>query len=87
MKQTFQDVPGWTFEIEEVSANVYEVTATDGVGHRVQVKGTNPYELLEEARKSARKVHESAGGSRLRRRGRASSRYTLPRVRAPPTPR
>jgi hypothetical protein len=64
MRQSFQDVPGWTFEIEEVSANVYEVTGTDSVGHRVQMKGTDPDALLEDARKSARKIRESAHASR-----------------------
>ena len=37
MKQTFPDVPGWTFEIDEVSANVYEVKGTDSVGHKLQM--------------------------------------------------
>ena len=59
MKQSFQDVPGWTFEIEEVSANVYEVTGMDRGGHRVQVKGTDPDALLEDARKSAKKIREN----------------------------
>ena len=60
MKQSFDDVPGWTFEIEEVSANVYEVTGTDSAGRRVQMKGTDPDVLLEDARKSARKISGSA---------------------------
>jgi hypothetical protein len=64
MKQSFPDVPGWTFDIEEVSANVYEVTGTDSVGHRVQMKGTDPDALLEDARKSARRIRESARASR-----------------------
>ncbi len=58
MKKTFEDVPGWTFEIEEVSANVYEVTGTDMVGHRVQVNGTDPDDLFEDARRSARMILE-----------------------------
>jgi hypothetical protein len=37
---------------------------TDRIGHRVQVKGTDPDELLEEAREGVRKIRESAGGSR-----------------------
>lgn len=60
MKQTFQELPGWTFEIEEVSANVYEVTGKDSVGHRVQMKGTDPDALLEDARKSAKKIREAS---------------------------
>jgi len=63
VKQQFEDVPGWSFEIEEVSANVYEVTGTDSVGHRVQTKGTDPDALLEDARKSARTIRESVRAS------------------------
>ncbi len=50
------DLPGWVFEIEEVSANVYEVTGIDGSGHRVQVRGADPDEVLEQARTGARKL-------------------------------
>lgn len=64
MKKSFQDVPGWTFDIEEVSANVYEVTGTDSVGHRVQIKGTDPDALLEDARESAKKIRERARAPR-----------------------
>jgi len=60
MKQSFQDVPGWTFEIEEVSANVYEITGKDNVGHKVQMKGTDPEALLEDARTSAKKIRETS---------------------------
>ena len=31
MKYVFPALIEWTFDLEEVSANVYEVTATDGV--------------------------------------------------------
>ncbi len=64
MREVFQDVVGWTFVIEEVSANVYAVIGTDSVGHRVEMKGTDPKELLEEAKRSARRIRESAGEAR-----------------------
>ena len=60
MKQTFPDVPGWTFKIDEVSANVYEVKGTDSVGHKLQMKGTDPDALLEDARKSAKRIREAS---------------------------
>ena len=60
MKRTFDDVPGWTFEIDEVSVNVYEVIGTDSVGHKVQMKGLHPYALLEDARKSAKRIREAS---------------------------
>ena len=59
MKQQFDDVPEWTFEINEVSANVYLVVGTDTAGHRVERKGTDPDELLLDARRGARKIQES----------------------------
>ncbi|MDP9033561.1 MAG: hypothetical protein M3O50_02045 [Myxococcota bacterium] len=58
MKRAFDDLPGWAFEIEEVSANVYEVTGTDKYGHRVQVKGTDLGALLDEARQGATRIQE-----------------------------
>jgi hypothetical protein len=62
-KQSFQDLPGWTFEIEEVSANVYEITGTDRAGRSFNAKGTDPVVLLEEARTWAKKVRGGAGGA------------------------
>jgi hypothetical protein len=56
MKQSFQDLPGWAFEIEEVSANVYEVTGTDSARRTVKVKGTDPDAVLEDAKTSAKKI-------------------------------
>jgi hypothetical protein len=44
---------GWTFSVKEVSPGAYEATATDGHGHRVQTKGTNPELVLAECRWSA----------------------------------
>ena len=56
MKQSFDDLPNWAFDLEEVSANVYEVTGTDTFGHRVQMKGTDPDALLIDARREAAKI-------------------------------
>lgn len=63
MKESFADLPGWSFEIDEVSAGVYEVTATDTSGHRLQMKGTDPDVLLVECRRIASQI---AGASRDR---------------------
>jgi len=40
----------WRFHVTEVSASVYEVTATDKMGRSVQLKGTDSDLLLTEAR-------------------------------------
>jgi hypothetical protein len=56
VKKTFDDLANWTFEIEEVSANVYQVTATDRVGRRIQVTGLDIDALLADAREGALKI-------------------------------
>jgi hypothetical protein len=38
----YPDLPNWTFEIREVSANVYTVTGKDNLGH--ELRG-NAYEI------------------------------------------
>ena len=68
MKKTFDDLPDWSFEVDEVSTNVYEVTGTDTPGHRVQMKGTDPDELLWNARQSASKDRWCQGSCRAEQR-------------------
>ncbi len=54
--KTFDDLPGWTFEVNEVSACVYRVTGADSLGRRTEATGTDPEELLAAAREWAKKV-------------------------------
>jgi hypothetical protein len=58
MKKSFDDLPGWIFDMEEISANVYEVTAIDTLGHRVQIKGVDPETLLDNARRGAKEIQQ-----------------------------
>jgi hypothetical protein len=53
MIKTFPDLPGWSFEIEEGSNGVYEVTGSDEQGRRVRAKGTDVEKLLRECYASA----------------------------------
>jgi len=53
MTRTYPELPGWKFELDEVSAGVYEVVGRDRAGHVVQSKGIDPDELLEKCRKEA----------------------------------
>jgi hypothetical protein len=46
-------LPGWIFCIEEVSAGVYVVRATDREGRSVELSGTDPDHLLDESKKAA----------------------------------
>lgn len=49
----FEDVPGWEFTVDEISAGVYEGSGVDKVGRSVRVRGQDPDELL-------RRCHEQA---------------------------
>jgi hypothetical protein len=52
----YADLPGWEFEIDEVSAGVYEVVGRDAAGHRVSAKGSNLDDLLGNCRNAAREI-------------------------------
>jgi hypothetical protein len=56
MKKAILELPGWSFQVEEVSAGVYEAIGNDSIGHRVASKGTDPAALLKECLESAKKV-------------------------------
>jgi hypothetical protein len=53
MKKTFADLPGWSFDVREVSAGVYEVVGTDARGLRVEAKGTDPDRLISQCKQDA----------------------------------
>ena len=43
------DLPGWTFEVDEVSAGVFRVIARKDGRLRIDITGFNGYELLRQA--------------------------------------
>jgi hypothetical protein len=52
--RVFPDLPGWQFEVEEVSANAYRVRGHDQAGRSIELSGTlDPAPLIEEARRWA----------------------------------
>lgn len=53
MKKSYRDMPQWTFDIDEVSAGVYEVIGSDSAGHCVSAKGIDVESLLEKCRSDA----------------------------------
>ncbi len=57
---TFADTPGWYFDVDEVSANVFKVCARDTLGRSTEKTGTDPDALLEECHQSAREMIKSA---------------------------
>ena len=54
------DLLGWSFEVNERSAGVYEATGTDSHGHRVQSTGTDCDALLKECHDLAAQVEASS---------------------------
>lgn len=55
-KQTFPELPGWLFKVEEISAGVYRVNGVDELGRSVDVMGTDPEALLQDCKLYAIKV-------------------------------
>ena len=58
MRMEYPQLPGWIFEIDEVSAGVYQVNARDEQGRTIQLTDTEPNyeELLARARASAQEM-------------------------------
>jgi hypothetical protein len=53
MERQFPELPGWTFDADEVSMNVYKVYGRDQAGRNVEMKGMDPDKLLERCRLAA----------------------------------
>jgi hypothetical protein len=56
MIRTFPELPDWTFEVKERSAGVYEVTASESHGHRVQMIGIDVDAMVRECREVAARM-------------------------------
>ncbi len=58
MALIFKEIPGWTFGVDEVSANVFRVTGQDAAGHLFEKSGLDPDHLLDEAKNYALSVSQ-----------------------------
>jgi hypothetical protein len=56
MIKNFADLPDWIFDMNEVSAGVYEVVAKDSMEHIVSAKGFDLDLVIEQCRTKARDV-------------------------------
>lgn len=65
-KKTFPELPGWAFEVDEVSAGVYRVRGVDEAGRSVESTGTDPEALLASCRSSAGKMRAAGGPGTLK---------------------
>jgi len=57
MKKSFPDLPGWTFEVDEISAGVYQVVGRDEIGNNVRSKGIDLDKVISECKMKARQLH------------------------------
>jgi len=69
MLRQFPELPGWTFDAEEVSAGVYRAFGRDLLGRNVEATGLDPDALIEECRRAALKIMADAQKSSGQSRG------------------
>ncbi|MBN2713729.1 MAG: hypothetical protein JXR97_15025 [Planctomycetes bacterium] len=55
----FNELLDWCFDIDEVSAGVYQVVAKDSKGHLIEMTGVNPDKLLNDCKEKAIAVQDS----------------------------
>ena len=53
---TFSDAPGWEFEVDEVSANVYTVAGRDRQGRSIDKIGIDRDALIEQCHHEAKDI-------------------------------
>ena len=56
MDTNFNKLEDWVFEIEEISAGVYRVSAVDRMGRKVERTGTDPDQLRSECQQDAKDI-------------------------------
>ncbi len=59
---SWDDLPGWTFEVEEVSVGVGRVRGVDRAGRSVQITGSDLEQLLEHCRRTAIRIKDDVPG-------------------------
>jgi hypothetical protein len=56
MKEDSDLLKGWTFEIDEISVNVYRIRGIDESGRSVEKTGTDPDMLLTQCKADALQI-------------------------------
>jgi hypothetical protein len=60
MKKEFPELPGWSFEIEELPTGGFRITATATSGRTFETNGTDCEALLAECRQEIAALSEQA---------------------------
>src|SRR5215467_2309592 len=59
VEKRFQDLPNWTFWIDEVSAGTYRINAKNSkCGSNLELTGADPEELIRRARETASSMEQ-----------------------------
>jgi len=61
MDLEFPELPGWRFNVDEVSAGVYRVCGVDKSGRSVETTGTDAEEAIEWCRSATREITQPDG--------------------------
>ena len=61
MKKEYPELPGWSFDLEEISASVYKVVGKDRAGRVASVTGTNLDQTIEQCKQRAKEINDSLG--------------------------
>jgi hypothetical protein len=56
MPREFPELPGWSFDADEVSAGVYRALGRDRAGRNVEATGLDPDALIEKCKQAALKM-------------------------------
>jgi hypothetical protein len=56
MPREFPELPGWSFDADEVSAGVYRAFGRDRAGRNVEATGLDPDALIEKCKQAALKM-------------------------------
>ena len=58
MAKKFPELPGWSFDADEVSAGVFMTVGSDRFGRKIQKTGTDPDSLIEACRQDVIRMME-----------------------------
>jgi hypothetical protein len=53
MSVEFRELPGWSFDADEISAGVFKAFGRDRAGRTVEVTGLDPEMLIEQCKHAA----------------------------------
>ena len=59
MRQEFSELPAWTFEVDQLSEQIYYVIGRDQTGHQVSAEGVDLEQIMQQCKKYAAYVDQS----------------------------